>query len=36
MNDYLKDVVSQPDDLKAALNYYFNEENLTKYPLLLK
>ena len=36
MNDYLKDVVSQPDYLKVALNYYFNEENLTKISAITK
>jgi glucosamine--fructose-6-phosphate aminotransferase (isomerizing) len=36
VNDYLKDVVSQHDDLKAALNYYFNEENLAKISAITK
>ena len=36
MNEYLKDVVSQPDDLKATLNYYFNEENLAKISAITK
>lgn len=30
MNEYLKDVLSQPDNLRAAADYFFEEHNLKK------
>jgi glucosamine--fructose-6-phosphate aminotransferase (isomerizing) len=34
MNEYLRDVLNQPEDIAEAVNYYFNEENIAKLTLI--